>query len=65
MFVVDKEAKIRSLFVMPSARTSSERYGALHKIPFPPNEDHRAGHGWYGLVLVWFILNIFTFLSTH
>ena len=32
MFVVDKEAKIRSLFVMPSAKTSGERDGALHKI---------------------------------
>ena len=32
MFVADKEAKIRSLFVMPSAKTSGERDGALHKI---------------------------------
>ena len=27
MFVVDKEAKIRSLFVMPSAKTSGEKDG--------------------------------------
>ena len=31
MFVVDKEAKIRSLFVMPSAKTSGERDGALYE----------------------------------
>ena len=32
MFVVDKEAKIRSLFVMPSAKTSGERDEALNKM---------------------------------
>ena len=32
MFVVDKEAKIRSLFVMPSAKTFGEREEALHKM---------------------------------
>ena len=63
MLVVDKEAKIRSLFVMPSAKISGERDGAsikLHVVAFPFKEDHRVGHGWDGSLLS--ILKIFTFL---
>ena len=67
MFVVDKEAKIRSLFVMPSAKSQrplvkgTEHSMKLHVVAFPFKEDHRFGHGWEGSLHC--ILKIFTSLS--
>ena len=53
MFVVDKEAKIRSLFVMPSAKTSGERDGALHKIACCSISIQGGPQGWTWMG--WFI----------
>ena len=65
MFVVDKEAKIRSLFVMPSAKSQrplvkgTEHSIRLHVAVFSFRKDHRIGNGWDGS------LKIFTILSLH
>ena len=64
MFVVGKEAKIRSLFVMPRAKTSGEKDGALHKIASCSISIQGGPQGWTWMR--WFITmypKIFTFLS--